>query len=232
MALRIDNQTNCINGTGTLRSESVAHGRTDVRCEHHQIVTQLSHRKVDSLLLRMASINVGTLRGRAGEIVEMLERRSVDVCCVQEVRWRGASVRFVEGRRARYKLFWIGNSTGYGGVGIFIAEKWIDKVIDVKRVNDHIIVVKFLIGKKIVTAVSVYTAQCGLSEEEKDKFYDELIAVTSKFGDNELVIVGGDFNGHIGSRLKVMKDCTVALVLGVEIRKGRNCLSLEQQQIW
>ena len=128
----------------------------------------------------------------------MLERRSVDVCCVQEVRWRGASVRFVEGRRARYKLFWIGNSTGYGRVGIFIAEEWVDKVIDVKRVNDCIIVVKFLIGKRIVTAVSVYTPQCGLSEEEKDKFYDELIAVTSKFGDNELVIVGGDFNGHEG----------------------------------
>ena len=152
-----NNQTNCVNGTGTFRSESVAHGRTDVRCEHRQTFTQLSHRKVDSLLLRMASINVGTLRGRAGEVVEMLERRSVDVCCVQEVRWRGASVRFVEGRRARYKLFWIGNSTGYGGVGIFIAEKWVDKVIDVKRVNDRIIVVKFLIGKRIVTAVSVYT---------------------------------------------------------------------------
>ena len=156
-----------------------------------------THRKVDSLLLRMASINVGTLRGRAGEVVEMLERRSV-VCCVQEVRCRGAPVRFVEGRRAKYKLFGIGNSTGYGGVGIFIAEKWVDKVIDVKRVNDRIIVVKFLIGKRIVTAVSVYTPQCGLSEEEKDQFYDELIAVTSKFGDNELVIVGGDFNGHVG----------------------------------
>ena len=46
--------------------------------------------------------------------------------------------------------------------------------------------------------MSVYTPQCGLSEEEKDKFYDELMAVTSKFGDNELVIVGGDFNGHVG----------------------------------
>ena len=58
-----------------------------------------------------------------------------------------------------------------------------------KRVNDRIIVVKFLIGKRIVTAVSVYTPQCGLSEEEKDKFYDELIAVTS-----ELHLVRGLFN--------------------------------------
>ena len=86
MAVRIDDQTNCINGAGTLRSESVTHGRTDVRCEHSQTVIQLSHCNVDSLLLRMASINVGTLRGRADEVVEMLERRSVDVCYVQEIR--------------------------------------------------------------------------------------------------------------------------------------------------
>ena len=86
----------------------------------------------------------------------------------------------------------------YGGVGIFIAQKLVDKVIDVKRFNDRIIVVKFLIGKIIVTAVSVYTPQCVLSDEEKDKFYDELIVLTSKFEDNELVIVGGDFNGHVG----------------------------------
>ena len=102
-----------------------------------------------------------------------------------------------------------------------------------KRVNDRIIVVKFLIGKRIVTAVSIYTPQCRLSEEEKDKFYDELIAVTSKFGDNELVIVGGDFNGHVGKSSEGYEGVHGgALVLGVEIRKGRDCLSLEQQQIW
>ena len=65
---------------------SRTHSRTDVMCEYRQTVTQLSHRKVDSLLLRMASINVGTLRGRAGEVVKLLERRSVDVFCVQEVQ--------------------------------------------------------------------------------------------------------------------------------------------------
>ncbi|XP_057317637.1 uncharacterized protein LOC130662734 [Hydractinia symbiolongicarpus] len=181
MTIRIVDQTNCVNGAGTLRSKGVAHGRTDVRWEHRQIVTQLSHHRVDNTRLRMASVNVGTLRGRAGEVVEMLERRSVDMCCVQEVRWKGVSVRFVEGRRARYKLFWIGNSDGYGGVGIFVAEKWVEKVIDVMRVNSRIIVIKFLIGNRIVTFLSVYAPQCGLSEEDKDKFYDELIAATSTF---------------------------------------------------
>ena len=45
-------------------------------------------------LFRLGTWNVGTLRDRAGEI-ETLNRRKIDICCVQEVRWRGASTRTV-----------------------------------------------------------------------------------------------------------------------------------------
>ena len=73
---------------------------------------------------------------RRGEIVEFLEQRQVDVCCVQETRWRGKSVR-IEGKNARYKLFVMGNDNRTCGVGIFFGEKWLDAVIDVNRVSDH-----------------------------------------------------------------------------------------------
>ena len=63
----------------------------------------------------------------------------MDVCCVQEVRWRGASARFITGKERRYKFFWVGNSVGVGGVGILLAEEWVDKVIEVVRVCDRII---------------------------------------------------------------------------------------------
>ncbi|CAI9722267.1 Hypothetical predicted protein [Octopus vulgaris] len=86
--------------------------------------------------LRVGTLNVGTLKGRSGEIVEMLERRCVDICCMQEVRWRGGSARFLTGKEHRYKIFWAGNTDGVGGVGILIAEKWVDKVIEVIRVCD------------------------------------------------------------------------------------------------
>ena len=95
------------------------------------------HRQVQNF--RAATINVGTMKGRSGEIVEMLERRRVDVCCVQEVRWRGASARIITGREHWYKFFWVGNSDGVGGVGILLAEKWVDEVIEVVRVCDRII---------------------------------------------------------------------------------------------
>ena len=39
--------------------------------------------------VRFGSWNVGSFRGRGTEVCEELRRRKVDVCCVQEVRWRG-----------------------------------------------------------------------------------------------------------------------------------------------
>ena len=35
----------------------------------------------------------------------MLERRSVDIVCVQETRFRGKSVRMISGKAAEYRLF-------------------------------------------------------------------------------------------------------------------------------
>ncbi|KAK3856635.1 hypothetical protein Pcinc_037055 [Petrolisthes cinctipes] len=91
----------------------------------------------------------------------------------------------IEGKSERYKLFWIRNDKGTGGVGIFLAEKWVDKV-------------KLMVGETIFTAISVYAPQCGLSEEAKDGFYDRLIAVASEVSEKEVLAVAGDFNGHVG----------------------------------
>ena len=75
--------------------------------------------------LKIASLNVVTLRGRSSEVVETMSRRGIALCCIQECRWRGASTRMIEGKDSRYKCFWIGNKLGAGGVGVLLAEKWI-----------------------------------------------------------------------------------------------------------
>ena len=56
--------------------------------------------------MRVFSVNVGTLRGRSGEVV-------VHIRCVQETRFRGKSVRIVSGKAEEHKLFWIGNEKGF-----------------------------------------------------------------------------------------------------------------------
>ena len=57
---------------------------------------------------------------------------------------------------------------------MFIAERWIDSVVDVVRANERIMYVKLVIGKQIVNIVSAYAPQVGLSAEEKDDFWDRL----------------------------------------------------------
>lgn len=75
--------------------------------------------------LRATSWNVGTMSRRQGEIFEVLSRRRVDVCCVQEMRWKDGSQRKVIEKRERYNFFWSGGETGTGEVGVFLAERWI-----------------------------------------------------------------------------------------------------------
>ena len=42
---------------------------------------------------RVGSVNVGTLRGREGEVVEMAASRHLDICCLQETVWKGERAR-------------------------------------------------------------------------------------------------------------------------------------------
>ena len=105
---------------------------------------------------KMGTLNVNTLRGRVCEVVEALSRRKVDVCCIQETRYRGGNCRTIKGKDTRYKLYWSGNDKGTAGVGVFVAEEWIEKVFEVQRVSDRIILMKLIAGQHVVTFLSVY----------------------------------------------------------------------------
>jgi len=55
----------------------------------------------------------------------------MDMACVQETWWRGSRCRFFGAIGKRYKLFWT------DGVGIFVAEKWVDSVVSVERHSER-----------------------------------------------------------------------------------------------
>ena len=71
-----------------------------------------------------------------------MSRCKVDLCGLLEVRWIGASARLVEGKDPRFKLFWVGNHKGMDGVGILLAEKWVEAIFTVKSVSDRIMLIK------------------------------------------------------------------------------------------
>ena len=106
----------------------------------------------------------------------------------------------ITGKNSKYKLYWMGNQSGSGGVGILLADKWMDKVFDITRVTDRILVMKVCVDKIIINIISVYTPQVGLDTSIKDEFYDNLLSVVSRINTREKLYICGDFNGHIGSK--------------------------------
>ena len=72
---------------------------------------------------------------------EKLRKRRVDVCCIQEVRWKDQEAHFVGTSGRRYKLWWSGNNAGFGGVGILVKEQICESVVEVRRKSDRVMAI-------------------------------------------------------------------------------------------
>ena len=51
----------------------------------------------------------------------------MDVCCVRETRYRGSNCRINKGKDTKYKFKWSRNDNDTAGVGVFVAEEWVEK---------------------------------------------------------------------------------------------------------
>ena len=58
---------------------------------------------------------------------------------------------------------------------MFVAEEWIEKVFEVQRISDRIILVKLIVCQHVVNFLSVYTPQSGSSDEVKELFFDSCV---------------------------------------------------------
>ncbi|XP_068738387.1 uncharacterized protein [Montipora capricornis] len=94
------------------------------------------------------SWNVGSMSGRGTEVCEELRKR-MDVCCLQEVRWRVQGARFIGVKGRRYKLWWSGNSDGTGGVRVLVKEEMCEKVVEVRRKSDRVMTVEMALAEEV-----------------------------------------------------------------------------------
>ena len=148
--------------------------------------------------LRVGSVNITAMRRREGEVVEMMSRRRLDFCCIQEARWKGEGAKIMGNGSMRCKFFWKGCDSGNAGVGVLVSERWISQVIEVRRVSERLVVVRVAIGRLVLNIISAYAPQVGLSMEEKEDFWVKMLETVSNISLSEILLIGGDLNGHIG----------------------------------
>ena len=164
-----------------------AHSRVGkFRC----VLTRLSiHETPHQKKFRIALLSVGTLRGRSSDVIETMSRRSMDVFCLQEIRWRDASARMIEGKDSHYKIFCIENENDTGGVGIVLSKEWIEKVFNINRASYCIMMIKLANDNMIIILLSCYAPQVSLDNIVKDTFYDQLHGTVRKVHAGETLVM-------------------------------------------
>ncbi|KAK3554907.1 hypothetical protein QTP86_000945 [Hemibagrus guttatus] len=124
-----------------------------------------------------------------------MERRKVDILCVQETRWNGSKARSIG---AGFKLFYYGVDSKRNGVGVVLKEEFVRNVLEVKRVSDRVMSLKLEIEGVMLNVVGGYAPQVGCELEEKERFWSELDEVMESIPTGERVVIGADFNEHVG----------------------------------
>ncbi|XP_057518406.1 uncharacterized protein LOC130799322 [Amaranthus tricolor] len=104
--------------------------------------------------------------------LELATEYKIQVACVQETRWKWQKESVLKG----YKLWYASLGGKRSGVGILVANDILKQVVEVRRCNDRITLIKIVVRENIISIISPYMPQVGLDEEVKR----------------------GDFNGHIG----------------------------------
>ncbi|KAI5611754.1 hypothetical protein C0J50_1395, partial [Silurus asotus] len=135
------------------------------------------------------------MTGKGREVADMMERRKVDMRCVQETKWKGSKARNIG---CGFKLFFNGVDGKRNGVGVILKEEYSKSVVKVKRVSNSVMNVKLEVEGVMINVISAYASQVGCEMEEKEKFWNELDEVVEGEPRDERLVIGAEFNGHVG----------------------------------
>jgi len=64
----------------------------------------------------------------------------------------------------------MGSKAKTDGVGIFVAEKWVDSVVSVERHSERILVLKMVLGDCLLNVFTVYAPHSGKPERKRKDF--------------------------------------------------------------
>ena len=128
-------------------------------------------------LIRVDTLNIGTMTERGRELADIMERRNVDILCLQETKWKGSKAKNIGGG---YKIFYNGADGRKNKIGIVLREELAESVLEVKRVSDRLMTMKLEVNGSILNIVSAYVPQVNYSMEEKNDFWEDLDGLLEK----------------------------------------------------
>ena len=108
-------QSTCGNYATAEHSENKSRKRGGRRVKRQRKVWKGRH-----LLVKVGTLNIGTMAGRGRELADLMERRNVDILCLKETKWKGSKAKNIGGR---CKLFYNGADERKNRIGIVVREE-------------------------------------------------------------------------------------------------------------
>ena len=193
-------QHNTTNEDNDVKGSSVR-AASSGRDSHAQQVTPYRHQttayKKKIKIRRTATWNVRTMlqKGKLDNIKKEMERMNVNIMGLCEVRWRGAGTIMSD----TYKIIYSGGDKHESGVAVIMDSATSKTLKGYLTISDRVMLVK-LNGSPFDTAIiQVYAPTTESTEEEIEKFYDELNQAKAHCKSQDVIIVMGDFNSKVGS---------------------------------
>src|SRR6478609_7612108 len=146
--------------------------------------------------IRIGTWNVRTMNvmGKLENVKEEMRRNRLSIMDVSEVRWKDGRDFVSDG----YRVMYADGPACQRGVAIIEEAKVAERVTEVDRFGDRIMVVKVRADHVDMVIVQAYLPTADYEDEQVEKLYEQLQKILDKQKGTDNVIVMGDFNAVVG----------------------------------
>jgi endonuclease/exonuclease/phosphatase family metal-dependent hydrolase len=134
--------------------------------------------------------------GKMNEIADEMLKTQLQIIALQELRWKGVG----QINKTKYTLLQLQSpqKTGQLGTGFMIRNEIKKNILSFEPYNERLCKLRIKGKFNNLSIISVNAPTEEKSDEEKEKFYEDLQIVLNKIPKHDIVIILGDLNAKIG----------------------------------
>uniref|UniRef100_A0A2C9KRI8 Endonuclease/exonuclease/phosphatase domain-containing protein n=1 Tax=Biomphalaria glabrata TaxID=6526 RepID=A0A2C9KRI8_BIOGL len=130
-------------------------------------------------------------------------------------------------READYTFYWKGKAqeqTRLHGVGFAVKNSLLPTIVSPVGVSERLLSISMMTTSGKVTLISAYAPTLCSLQEDKDKFYEDLMEAIETIPQKEQMVILGDFNARVGADHTTWPDCLRLLGIGRMNENGQRLL--------
>ena len=159
--------------------------------------------KTNNNITRIGTWNIRTLKNevKKTQLADDITKFECEIVGVQETHCKGTGVETLKTSTGEsYTLYYTGDDTSTGGVGIIIKET---TKAEFKRINDTICQANIMLtGRRKLVIINAYAAKNPVSEKKpeiREEFYEALKTAIKAVSKRSILMITGDFNAKTGN---------------------------------